>query len=80
MLEQVDRVQIAVHDLDRAAETFRDVFEAEHVRDDDLRTAGAQRRVMHAGRSEFELLTRSRSPRRAISFSSRRTRRRGCAW
>jgi catechol 2,3-dioxygenase-like lactoylglutathione lyase family enzyme len=56
MLEHVDRVQIAVSDLDRAAETFREVFAAEHVRDDELRIAGAKRRVMHAGRSEFELL------------------------
>jgi hypothetical protein len=48
-----------VRDLDAAAETFREVFEAEHVRDDDLRIAGARRRVMHAGRSEFELLAPS---------------------
>ncbi|MEX2226695.1 MAG: VOC family protein [Dehalococcoidia bacterium] len=59
MLEQVDRVQIAVNDIDRAAATFRDVFEAQQVRDDELRIAGAHRRVMHAGRSEFELLSPS---------------------
>lgn len=59
MLEHVDRVQIAVEDLDRAAETFRDVFAAEHVRDDELRRAGAKRRVMQAGISEFELLAAS---------------------
>jgi len=56
MLEHVDRVQIAVNSLDEAADTFREVFAAEHVRDDDLRRAGARRRVMQAGRSEFELL------------------------
>jgi hypothetical protein len=59
MLEQVDRVQIAVSDLDAAAATFGEVFQAEHVLDDDLRCAGARRRVMHAGRSEFELLAPS---------------------
>jgi 4-hydroxyphenylpyruvate dioxygenase-like putative hemolysin len=59
MLEHVDRVQIAVRDLDAAAETFRDVFDARHVRDDELRIAGAKRRVMQGGRSEFELLAPS---------------------
>ena len=59
MLEHVDRVQIAVRDLDAAAETFRAVFDAIHLRDDELRNAAAKRRVMQAGRSEFELLTPS---------------------
>jgi len=56
MLEQVDRVQVAVNDLDAAATTFREVFDARHVRDGELTAAGARRRVMQAGRSEFELL------------------------
>lgn len=59
MLEQVDRVQVAVNDLDAAATTFRDVFDARHVRDGELAAAGARRRVMQAGRSEFELLAPS---------------------
>jgi len=56
MLEHVDRVQLAVRDRAAAAQTFIDVFDARTVRDDEVRVLGARRRVVHAGRSEFELL------------------------
>lgn len=56
MLEHVDRVQLVVRDLDQAAATFADVFDARSVRDDELRIAGAQRRVLQWGTSEIELL------------------------
>ena len=56
MLEHVDRVQIAVKDRVAAAQTFIDVFDAQLVRDDEVRALGAKRRVVHAGTSEFELL------------------------
>ncbi len=56
MLEHVDRVQIAVRDRAAAAQTFIDVFDAETVKDDEVRALGAKRRVVHAGTSEFELL------------------------
>ncbi|MHB8375900.1 MAG: VOC family protein [Dehalococcoidia bacterium] len=56
MLEHVDRVQLAVRDRIAAAQTFIDAFGAAPVRDDEVRTLGAKRRVVHAGTSEFELL------------------------
>ncbi len=56
MLEHVDRIQIAVTDRVAAAQTFIDIFDAELVRDDEVRALGAKRRVVHAGTSEFELL------------------------
>jgi hypothetical protein len=56
MLEHVDRVQIAVTDRAAAAQTFADVFDAETVKDDEVKALGAKRRVVHAGTSEFELL------------------------
>ena len=56
MLEHVDRVQIAVRDRAAAAETFGHVFGGETVRDDEVKTLAAKRRVVHAGASELELL------------------------
>ena len=56
MLEHVDRVLLTVRDREAAAKTFIDVLGAEPVRDDEVRTLGARRRVVHAGTSEFELL------------------------
>lgn len=56
MLEHVDRVQIAVRDRNAAAETFIAAFGAESVSDDEVRALGANRRTVHAGISEFELL------------------------
>jgi hypothetical protein len=56
MLEHIDRVQFAVADRAAAAETFKSVFGAEDVRDDEVRVLAARRRVVHAGTSEFELL------------------------
>jgi 4-hydroxyphenylpyruvate dioxygenase-like putative hemolysin len=57
MLEHVDRVQLAVRDLNAAEETFREVFGAQALRDDGVRALGARRRVLHWGKSEIELLT-----------------------
>ena len=56
MLEHVDRMQLAVRDRAAAAQTFVDIFDAEVVGDDELKPAGAKRRTVHAGTSEFELL------------------------
>jgi len=56
MLEHVDRVQLAVRDIEEATRTFEGVFDARRVRDDTVRAYGANRRVLHAGTSEFELL------------------------
>jgi hypothetical protein len=56
MLEYVDRMQFAVTDRAAAAQTFVDVFDAQVVRDDEVRALSAKRRVVHAGKSEFELL------------------------
>lgn len=56
MLEHVDRVQIAVTDRAEAAQTFIEIFDGKAVKDDELRVLGANRRVVHAGTSEFELL------------------------
>lgn len=56
MLEYVDRMQIAVTDRAAAAQTFIDVFDAQPVKDDEVKALAAKRRVVHAGTSEFELL------------------------
>ncbi|MEX2247733.1 MAG: VOC family protein [Dehalococcoidia bacterium] len=56
MLEHVDRMQLAVRDRDAAARTFIEAFGAEPAGDDEVRALGAQRRTVHAGTSEFELL------------------------
>lgn len=56
MLEHVDRVQFAVTDREAAARTFIDIFDAQVVGDDEVRTLGAKRRTVQAGTSEFELL------------------------
>lgn len=59
MLEHVDRVQIAVRDRAAAAQTLVDAFDARTVKDDEVKALGAKRRVVQAGRSEFELLEAS---------------------
>jgi 4-hydroxyphenylpyruvate dioxygenase-like putative hemolysin len=56
MLEHVDRMQLAVRDRAAAAQTFVAVFDAREVKDDDVPALAAKRRVVQAGRSEFELL------------------------
>lgn len=56
MLEHVDRMQLAVRDRHHAAQTFASIFDAQPVHDDEVRHYNAKRRVVHAGRSEFELL------------------------
>ncbi len=56
MLEHVDRMQLAVRDRAAAAQTFVDIFDATVVGDDELKPAGAKRRTVHAGTSEFEFL------------------------
>jgi catechol 2,3-dioxygenase-like lactoylglutathione lyase family enzyme len=56
MLKRVDRMQLAVRDRREAASTFADVLGAETVQEDELRLFGANRTVVQAGESEFELL------------------------
>ncbi|MBI5289197.1 MAG: VOC family protein [Chloroflexi bacterium] len=56
MLEHVDRMQLAVRDRHAAAQSFASIFDAQPVRDDEVRHLNAKRRVVHAGTSEFELL------------------------
>src|SRR2546428_11459740 len=56
MLQRVDRMQLAVRDRRAAVQAFTDVLGAEQVRDDELRSFGANRTVVQAGESEFELL------------------------
>lgn len=56
MLEYVDRMQIAVRDREAAAQTFIEALGAKYVRDDVVKAYNAQRRVVQAGTSEFELL------------------------
>jgi catechol 2,3-dioxygenase-like lactoylglutathione lyase family enzyme len=56
MLERVDRVQLAVRDRAAAAATFAALLGAVTVRDDQLRLYAANRTIVQAGESEFELL------------------------
>lgn len=56
MLTRVDRMQLAVRDRAQAEETFRDLLGAEKVRDDRSDLLRADRSVVQAGVSEFELL------------------------
>lgn len=56
MLERVDRLQLAVRDRSEAAGAFHDILGAETVREDRLRVLNADRTVVQAGESEFELL------------------------
>jgi hypothetical protein len=56
MLEHVDRMQLAVRDRAAAARTFIEAFDAVEVKDDAVPALAAKRRVVQAGRSEFELL------------------------
>lgn len=56
MLTRVDRVQLAVRDVAQAEGTFRDLLGAQKVREDSSELLKADRSVMQAGSSEFELL------------------------
>lgn len=56
MLERVDRILLAVRDRSEAADTFGAILGAEKTREDEVRTFSAQRTVVQAGASEFELL------------------------
>ena len=56
MLTYVDRMQLAVHDRAKAADTFRDLLGAEVVKEGGVKLLGASRTVVQAGISEFELL------------------------
>jgi hypothetical protein len=49
-------MQLAVRDRNEAADTFAAVLGAEKVREDNVRTLAADRTVVRAGESEFELL------------------------
>jgi Glyoxalase/Bleomycin resistance protein/Dioxygenase superfamily len=59
MLISVDRIQLAVRDRTEAATTFAAVLDAREVRQDHLDLFNAERTVIQAGASEFELLTPS---------------------
>ncbi len=56
MLTRVDRMQLAVRDRAAAETTFRDLLGAEKVREDRSDLLRANRSVVQAGVSEFELL------------------------
>ena len=56
MLSHVDRMQLAVRDRAAAEETFRVLLGAEKVREDSSDVLAADRTVVQAGISEFELL------------------------
>jgi len=56
MLKRVDRVQIAVADLDGAEKTAAGIFGAELIGRDAAEPLGARRSTMQAGSSLFELL------------------------
>jgi catechol 2,3-dioxygenase-like lactoylglutathione lyase family enzyme len=56
VLERVDRVLLVVRNRSLAADTFRDILGAEVVREDGLSSLFADRTVLRAGQSEFELL------------------------
>ena len=56
MLKYVDRMLLAVHDREAAADTFRAILGAERVRDETSNLLAARRTVVQAGISEFDLL------------------------
>jgi len=56
MLKYVDRMLLAVHDRAAAADTFRAILGAVHVRDETSKLLAARRTVVQAGISEFDLL------------------------
>jgi catechol 2,3-dioxygenase-like lactoylglutathione lyase family enzyme len=56
MLKRVDRVQIAVADLDAAEKIAADILGAERLRRDEALPLGARRSTMQAGSSLIELL------------------------
>ena len=55
MLERVDRMQIAVRDRARAAETFATLLGAQTDRETHSDHLGARRTIMRIGESELEL-------------------------
>ena len=56
MLKYVDRMLLAVRDRAAAADTFRAILGAVHVRDETSKLLAARRTVVQAGISEFDLL------------------------
>ncbi len=56
MLTRVDRVQLVVKDRAAAAETYKNVFDAAVISDDEVAALAAKRRTVRAGTGEFELL------------------------
>jgi hypothetical protein len=56
MLTNIDRVQLVVEDRKAAAEGWKTLLGAEHVRDDKVACLGALRSVYQVGSSEVELL------------------------
>lgn len=62
MLERLDRVQIAVRDLDEGTAPFVNILGAEAIGDDAIKCLGARRRTLHVGRSAIELLEPEASP------------------
>ena len=55
MLDRCDRVQIAVHDVAKAAQRFGQLLGGEIARRDHSRHLGAKRTILAVGESEFEL-------------------------
>ncbi len=56
MLQQIDRLQLVVGDLDAGARPFERLLGATLARDDRLRSLGARRRVLRLASGELELL------------------------
>lgn len=56
MLTRIDRVQVIVLDRDAAAARWRQLFDAEVVREDRVAFLSAMRTVLRVGESELELL------------------------
>jgi len=56
MLTRIDRVQLIVHDRAAAAARWRELFDAEVVREDRVSFLSATRTVLRVGESELELL------------------------
>jgi hypothetical protein len=56
MLKRVDRVQIAVADLNQAEKVAAAVFDAETLRRDEVAALCARRATMQAGASLLELV------------------------
>jgi hypothetical protein len=56
MLERVDRIQVAVRDVERAIDIWGEVVGAEPVREDSVESLRSHRTVLHMGESEVEML------------------------